>query len=108
MMQKIFHKQGDTFSKPCVRQNKVTSVPVDLTGYTIKSQVRTRPDKGDTLVSELVVTMVNAVAGSFILSNADTSAWPAEALVWDIQYTLAGVVLSTDSLYVQVYADVTR
>lgn len=108
MMQKIYHKKGDTFSKPCQRQNKTTGLAVDLTGVTIKSQVRTRPDKGDTLVAELTVNVVNPTAGSFILSAADTSAWPAETLVWDIQYTVGSAIISTDSLYVQVYPDGTR
>ena len=106
--QKINHKQGDTFTKPCQRLNKLTSLPIDLTGYNIKSQVRTRPDAGDALVAELTVTIVNAVAGSFTLSNNSTQAWPVENLVWDIQYTLFGVVISTDSMFIQVYADGTR
>ena len=92
-------KRGDSFSAACQR------VGVDITATTIKSQIRFGGWKAD-----LVVTKTNAATGEFSLTAtaALTKFWPIGAAIWDIEYTDAGAVRSTETVKLQIVEDVTH
>lgn len=98
--QKIIFKRGDTFSL------QATANGEDITSWTIQSQVR---EATGTLVSELVVTKTDAVNGEYSLTHSGaTTAWPIKVLYCDIQYTVGGVIASTETLRIEVIEDITR
>ena len=98
----ITHKRGDTF------QWAVTH-PVDddvptLEGWTVFSQVRTQTGKH---VATLVESNRDNAARRFVLTAADTTAWPVGALQCDIQYTdPLGVIRSTPTIEIDCVRDV--
>ena len=100
-------KRGDTLRLKCTARDG--STPTDLTGITIRSQVRS----GATLAHELDVDVSDQVVapGEFFLSASATvtKAWPLGPLLCDVQYTYAsGDVVSSPTFNVVVTADVTR
>lgn len=96
-------KRGDTFLVTC--QAVIDGVPVDLTGWSIRSHVR---DRKDALLGDLQVTITDAAQGSYSLRHDDTTAWPAGQNYCDIEYTTdAGQVISTDTIEVRVAKDIT-
>ena len=100
------HKRGDTFQYDCVVQESKKGPPLDLTGWTIRSQLR---DLRDHLICEFCITIVNAVEGRYRLSAGDTSDWVPGAAAMDIEYRDAGgVVRSTETMAVTVLKDETH
>lgn len=95
----IEHKRGDTFLFSCTRAD------TDLTDWTIASQVR---DISLNLIATCDVTITDAAEGKFTVQVDDTTAWPIDLLLWDIQYTdNAGIIQSTETVRVKVKQDVT-
>lgn len=92
-------KRGDTFSAVCQR------VGVDITSTTIRSQIR-----AGTWRQDLTVTKTNAATGEFTLSAtaADSELWPLGNAIWDIEYTDAGAVHSTETVKLVIVEDVTH
>ena len=97
-------KQGETLQFDAAVTN--ADGPVDLTGWTIASQVRT-PKYA--LVGDVTVTKLDQTThtGQYRLL-ADTSAWATGAQLWDIAYAYpdgaGGQVISyseTVNLYVE-------
>ena len=102
-MQTVPFKRGDTFLYNGALTN--ASGPVDLTNIDIRSQVR----NGEVLLSEAVVTKVLPMsAGIFSLRVDDTTAWPAKVLLSDIQYTINGQVISSETFGINCTRDITR
>jgi len=101
-------KRGDWFVAACTYADKVdesTTTPIDLTGWTVASQVRYK----GTLVSALTVTVTDAAAGAFQLEAQSTQDWPAKELACDIQYTApSGQVMSTETFAINCVADETQ
>ena len=103
-METVEHKRGDTYSLSISLTAADGTTPVDMTGWTVKSQVRKRK----TLISELVFTAVDLSIGSFTLSTTDTLNWPVGTLLSDIEYTDAGgVVRSSETYEIEVIEDIT-
>ena len=105
-MATFIHKRGDTFSLSSSVEN--SGVAVDITGWTISSQVR---KADDTLVEDLTVTIDDALGGLFTLSATAlaTESWPVENLYCDIEFTEAGGdVNSTETFIISVQRDITR
>jgi len=103
--QEIPWKIGDTIDWDCTAKDSVTGLPESMTGWTVASQVR----DGETgaQIAALTVTWTDQASGAFNL-KAETSAWPEKKLRWDIQYTdPQGVVASTDTVILDMQADVT-
>lgn len=78
-------KRGDDFSIEMTLTDPANSgSPVDITGWTITSQVR----YARKLVSDLTVTILNASLGQFALtlSKTQTALWPIRKLKCDIQF----------------------
>ncbi len=102
MTTRIPFKRGDTF----IIEAAVLSgaVAQDITGWTVRSQVR----NGTTLVSELAVEYIDRAAGTYRLRENDTTGWPTKTLQWDIEYTTdAGQIASTETLEILVKPDIT-
>lgn len=105
-------KRGDTFQLPLVYQRLNSSgqwEPKPLTGCVFRSQVRTEA-KGQ-LVCELTVTVNNALQGLATLlgTPAQTAAWPVQRLLCDVECVWPdGIKQSSETIYIDVEADVTR
>lgn len=100
-------KRGDTLAAAAsIAQD--SGAAVDLTGYTLRSQVRSSSGE---LVQALVVVVTAPTLGTYTLSATatQTAAWPIGRHVCDVEYTSAGgVVSSTATFPVIVSEDVTR
>lgn len=77
--------RGDDFVIPMTLTDPDNNgTPVDITGWTIASQVR----YARKLISDLDVTITNASAGEFSISlpKEQTALWPVRKLKCDIQF----------------------
>lgn len=102
-------KQGDTLALGCSAKG-ADDVAIDLTGVTIRAQVRS---SADDLIAELVVAPVNLALGTYELL------WPEDGrvdapvgdYVADIEYSVDGsprdVVRSSRTFYLRVLKGVT-
>ena len=98
-------KRGETFLLECTVQESDGS-PMDLTGWSIASQIR---DGHDTLIATLTVDLYTPVAGQYRLTGATTADWPQGLAHMDIAYTDAGGrALTTETLTVSIEREVTR
>lgn len=96
-------KRGDTFLlEGTVTQN---STPQDITGWTIRSQVR----NGPVLIAALTVNYLDRALGKYQLRFDNTSNWPVRSLQCDIEYTTSsGQVVSSETFDIEVAADITQ
>lgn len=99
-------KRGDTFSLSCTQAN-ADNTPEDLTGITIRSQIRTI--RGE-LVCDLTVTKLDQTIspGVFVLESNDTKSWPVGTCYLDVEYTTEGVVTSSETIELPVIRDITQ
>ena len=77
--------RGDDFVIPMTLTNPDTpGVPVDITGWTITSQVRYAKQ----LIADLQVTILDPLAGEFTIALPKnlTALWPIRNLKCDIQF----------------------
>lgn len=107
--QVVTHKRGNTFEVQATYADDATGESIDLTGYTIASQVRS---PGGDLVSTMAVTIpdqtIPANRGKFSMRVSDTTAWPIGELLWDVQYSFDETVISTETITIQVAQDITQ
>lgn len=99
--------RGDTFSIPMTLTDPENNgSPVDLTGWTIASQVR----YSKRLIDTLTVTITDAAQGEFVISmdEADTATWPARKLKCDIQFDRPEGRVSSQTFIVDVSEDQTQ
>lgn len=97
-------KRGDSFQLT-IQGKDANDDAQDMTGWSIASQVR---QEDGTLVENLTHAWVEQSEGKYTLTGADTSTWPLEVLRCDIQYTTnAGIVMSTDTILVNMLEDIT-
>ncbi len=86
MSTRLTFKRGDTFRLAGVV--KVGGVVQDMTGWTIKAQVRgLRPSGPDALISELTGTWLDAAGGALQLLDASTADWPLGDATIDVRLT---------------------
>jgi hypothetical protein len=100
----IEHKRGDTFEAIVVLA--LNSVPQNLTGWTIQSQIRGT----NSFVATLNFNAINLSTGTFSLTAAasTTATWPVGTHSMDIQITdSSGFVISTETIVFRVLQDVT-
>lgn len=105
-MATITHKRGDTFELSCTLENQ--GVPVDITNFTITSQLRL---SDDTLLQALTVTVTDAAAGAFTLgaTATETEGWGIASYECDIEFVEgSGEVNSSQTFTVNVLKDITR
>ncbi len=94
-------KRGDSFSRAC-RLLDDSGSAIDLTDYTIESQIR---DSRDTLIATFTTTKYNQVTnkGMFVITAEDgTDEWPLSRLEMDIVYTVGGIIQHTEDIIVNV------
>lgn len=104
-MATINHKQGDTLDWVITLTEGGTAV--DITSWTIRSQIRS----GDTLLVTLTLTVVNAAIGLFRLSATaeQTDALASGSHSCDIEFTDENsIVFSTETFGVNILEDVTH
>lgn len=107
-MSQIYHKKGDTFTLICVWKDALGN-PVDLTSYTIASQVRSI-----NFVDTLSVTILEAANGKFSVERAatNTATWPISSntsrVFCDIQFTTGATVISSQTFEIVVLEDITQ
>lgn len=102
----IKFKRGDTFLRNC--QISENGVPIDITGWTIRSQIR---DSSSVLIDNLVTEITNAVTGSYKISKlaASTASWSVGSHFMDIEFTTsAGSVMSTETVRINIETDITQ
>lgn len=97
-------KRGDTLLIEAALANN--GQPVNITGWSIRSQIR----RNNQLVDDLVVTVTDALMGKYtIASSGSTENWPVAQLRTDIEYTTdTGQIVSTETYYINCVEDVTR
>lgn len=76
------HKQGDGIEATITLRDHETKEPIDLTGCTVKAQIR---DSNKALVAEPII-FVDA-EGKIEISSGDTSEWKIGRHAWDIRIT---------------------
>jgi len=106
---RVVVKRGDSLLLNCTRTDAGTAV--DLTGYTVSSQLR-HPTT-DELAATLTVTLSNQGTnpGEFVLSAlpATTADLALGVYQCDVQFTSpGGVVVSSPTFEVELRKDVTR
>lgn len=105
MVKPITHKHGSSFIAKIT--GSANGAALDLTPYTITSQIRARDS--DRLMPGVTVTIVNAATGRFNVTALDTSGWNESDLLWDVVLTDAGgVIASSDTVPITVAKRVTR
>lgn len=111
-------KRGTTLSLRLTRNNANTGAPENLTGWSIRVQIR----KADgTLVASsygaelatLVVTIEDQVATpgvhTIVCPASDTATWPLDGLEFDVHYeTPAGAVSASSTMVFNVVQGPTR
>ena len=103
-METVTHKRGDTYQISIALTAEDGETPIDITEWTVKSQVRKRK----TLVTELVFAAVDLANGSFTLTAEDTTEWPTGTLSSDIEYTDGdGIIRSSETYEIDVEGDIT-
>ena len=102
-------KRGDSFALTCTF--KSAGQPTALTGYTIRAHLRNGMGG---LIAELVPQIAAdqvATPGRFFLTPADqaqTKTWPAPGNIsCDIEFTVGGVVHSTETFLIPIERDIT-
>lgn len=81
-------EQGATFEFYCTYKNKTTGVPIDITGASIKIQIRTDADKTPiyaTLNTPDEIEITNPTGGQFhvLMTDTLTSTFPNKDCKWD-------------------------
>lgn len=112
-MTDIVIQKGTDSGRRWLVNSKATGIPYDLTGWTVRSQIRT--SFGSSVVEhEFSTTLGNAqltADGEVILSwsAAETSAWKFRMAVYDIELTSPeGKTLRLDGGSVSALPEVTR
>ena len=98
-------KRGDTFKLTNVVTNEGTALDIS-TGWSIRSQIR----KDDVLIDELVPLITDGVNGVYTLTESSTGvteSWEVGFYECDIEYTVSGEVLSTETFMIEVVKDIT-
>ncbi|QCO57452.1 hypothetical protein EOK75_17210 (plasmid) [Pseudorhodobacter turbinis] len=90
-------KQGETLSW------SVEDDSGDISGTVIEAALL-----GNGFYQTLVITPIDLTVGTYEISATDTSGFPTGSLSCDIRYTAGGIVVATDTFYVEVLKGVTR
>jgi len=82
------------------------SIIVDITGWTMVSQVR----RAGKLIADLNTTILDAATGKFSIFklSAETQDWPIQKLDCDVQFTRPTGVVSSETFEIDVQRDVTQ
>lgn len=108
-MIEILHKAGDTLVWECEHSDDAGE-PVDLLGYSIKCQARS---KKKALLFEASTTngkidIYDSDNGYFRIKVDETSEFKPEEYMVDIQYSYSDIVKSSETFKLIVEEDITR
>lgn len=99
-------KPGDTLLLECTVTEDDGTTPLNLTGWTIASQVRT---KRGLLLADLTVDLHTPASGQFSLRTDATATWPTGMAEMDISYSdSGGRAITTETLTISVDREVTQ
>lgn len=106
--QDLIITRGDTETLVVVLTTDGT-LPIDITGRTYTSQIRTQQDS-TTIKATFTCTVTNGPAGqvTIILSSTASALLSAGLYFWDLQENASSVISTVLSGNVTVLADVTR
>lgn len=106
-------KRGDTFLH--VGQVMINGAIQDLTGWTIRAQIRAEDPNTElgtnALIQELVATIQTAATATIVVQATYTQTWPVGKAYLDIQLTSPApesAKTSTPPLAIQIIAGVTH
>jgi hypothetical protein len=94
-------KRGATFKPTCTLPLKGSLT--SLVGVTIASAVVTTDGK----VHSCTVSIPDVDGRKFVLQITDTSKWPVGDAIWDIKFTLNGVVVYTETILLHIVKSAT-
>jgi hypothetical protein len=105
-------KRGDSFNLSGTVTD-ADDLPVDLTGYTITSQLRSQTGA---LIQTFTVTVTDAANGLYTISapatgtapNTGTDIWPIGTAKFDVQFAVGAEVTSSETVTLKVVEDYTR
>lgn len=97
-------KQGDTFAFIANIKGS-DGTPLIGAAANLKSQIR---DSLDNLKADLSIVEQSDTPGNYLFTAADTSQWDIGQYVLDIQLNNAGIITSSETMYVTITKDVTR
>ena len=104
-MTQVRIKQGETLLLECAYTTDA-GVAINVTGWTIRSQVR---DTHNNLLGDLVVDLHTPVTGQFSITYANTALWPAGPARMDIAYEDGtGRVIYTDTVSISIERGITE
>jgi len=98
-------KRGDTFYIGCASKDS-TGEPNDLTNIQIRSQIRSAATKK--LITDLPIVKLDQdeYRGQFSISVA-TNDWPIGTCLLDFELSREGIVISSDTIELQIVRDIT-
>ena len=97
-------KRGASFHAHCVYEPPEGGAP-NLIGAQVSSHIRRNGD----LVEELVCVLAeDGMSFDLTADEVETESWPVATLQWDIRIELAGEVIYSETLALQVLYAVTR
>lgn len=107
----FMHKQGDSLELTMILKRSGTAV--DITNFTITSQMRDSTDAllvTDNFDGSLTVTVSDAANGVFSLgaTPTETAEWDTRAYYCDIQLVDNGNTSSSETFKIKVTKDITR
>lgn len=99
-------KRGDTFAFTADIEDSATGAP--LTGAADKLRCQGRHYISRMLKVQLAITET-ATPGTYLFTAPSTDEWAAGTrLLFDVEYTSAGVVSSSETFFVNVEEDITH
>ena len=98
-------KRGDTFYIGCISKDSTGELN-DLTNIQVRSQVRSAATKK--LIADLPIVKLDQAEypGQFSISVA-TNDWPIGTCLLDFELSLESVVISSDTIELQIVRDIT-
>lgn len=102
----IDHKRGDTISWEVYYTDDL-GAPIDISSYSIKIEAREKRNPDNLLFSTTSVTKYNAAEGQFRLL-LDTDSFTVGRYLVDIQYSMTGLVKSSDTFELNILDDITK
>lgn len=98
--------RGDTFVMECYRHED--DVPVDLTGYTISSTIKSK-SVSTAFAFNFTFAVVDLAGGRcrFSATATETFIFPVEEMLCDVKYAIGGVVDHTKKIPIVMLDSVT-
>lgn len=103
-------KRGNTFGHQMFLSYRFDDAPeirVDITGWQITSQIRSR--RGD-LIDDLEIDVIDEILGEFevFATSMQTSVWPVGAALWDVRIVAPDGTRNSQTILVDISDPVTR